>query len=214
MTPLDLVTAARQQYNAVSDSFFSDGELYRHVWFAQDVLSKECNAIENTYTTSTVASQQEYTYPTTAIAIKRVTYAGKRLTRIKIKDDDLLTGFNAATTSSGTPTHYFVFDKVIYLRPIPAAVGTLKIFSFDQPSEVSATSTLDVPTEFHLDLITFLLWRMAAKDQNYQGAEYYERQWKEAVERCKRWNRKRQLADGFNIVRDEDAVLDAMEVVL
>jgi hypothetical protein len=205
MTPPDVVSYARQQYNAVNDAFFADTELYTHIWHAQDILAKECKAIENTYTTSTVIGQQEYSYPTTATAMKRVTYAGKRLLAMTLKDDDLLTGFNATTSATGTPTHYAIFDGVIYLRPVPSAVGTLKLFTFDRPGQVSATSTLDVPEEFHLDLVSFVLWRMASKDQNFQGAEFYRAQWDAAVERCKRWSRKRQTADGFNVVRDEAA---------
>lgn len=197
----------------MNDSFFADAELYRHIWHAQDILAKEARVIENTYTTSTVADQQEYTFPTNAIALKRITYEGKRLKRVKLKDDDLLTGFNAATTATGTPSHWYEFDRVIYLRPTPSAIGTLKIFAFDRPSEVSATSTLDVPDEFQLDLVSFLLWRMASKDQNFQGATFYKEQWEQAVDRCKRWARKRLLADGFNVVRDEDAVNDVLEVV-
>lgn len=210
MTPSDLCTYARQQYNAVNDSFFADAELYRHIWHAQDIMAKEASAIENTYTTSTVASQQEYTYPTNAVAIKRITYDGKRLERVKLKDDDLLTGFNATTTATGTPTHYFEFDRVIYLRPVPDAVATLKIFAFDRPQEVTATSTLDVPGEFQLDLVSYMLWRMASKDQNFQGAEFYKTQWEEALARCKKWARKRLLADGFNVVRDEDAIVTSI----
>ncbi len=213
MTPGELATYARQQYNAVNDQFFGDTELYKHIWAAQTILAKECKAVENTYTTPTVASQQEYTYPTNSIAIKRITYNGQRLTKIKIRDDDVLTGFNAATAATGTPTHYFLFDRVIYLRPVPDAVYTLKIFSFDMPQEVSSTSTLDVPSEFHLDLVNYLLWRMAAKDQNFESATHYKEEWNEAVARCKRWSRKRLLSDGFNVVRDEDIVGHMWEAV-
>ncbi len=213
MTPGELVTYARQQYNAANDSFFADAELYKHIWHAEDILAREAMVIENTYTTSTVASQQEYSYPDTAIAIKRITYAGKRLDKIKIKDDDIMTGFNAATSATGTPTNYFVFDRVIYLRPVPAAVATLKIFSFDRPDEVSSTSTLEIPEEFHLDLVSYMLWRMASKDQNFQGATFYKEQWEEALARCKRWSRKRLNADGFNVVRDEESILTVGDAV-
>lgn len=208
MTPGEVATYARQQYNAVNDSFFADSELYKHIWLAQDIMSKECKVIENTYTTATVVGQQEYTYPTNAIAIKRITYDGKRLSPIKMREDDILTGFNASTTATGLPQYYFVFDRIIYLRPVPDSVLTIKIYSFDKPQEVSTTSTLDVPDEFHLDLVDFVLWRMAAKDQNFNSAAYYQKQWEGALARAKQWSRKRLVADGFNVVRDEDGATD------
>jgi hypothetical protein len=204
MTPGELNNYARQLYNATNDDFFSDEELYMHQQAAQNVLARECLAIENTYTTSTIALQQEYSFPTAAIAIKRITYNGQKLTKISFREDDFLTGFNQATTSTGTPISYAIFDKVIYLRPVPDAVYTLKLFTFDLPSTVSATSSLDVPEEFHLGLVNFLLWRMALKDQNFQAAEYYKVLWEEERARCLAWSRRRQVADGFNVVRDEN----------
>lgn len=208
VTPLEISTFARQQYNAVSDSFFADAELYNHLYFAQTILAKEAKLVENVYTTTTVASQQEYTYPTTAIAIKRVTYDGKDLMPIKMGADQLLTGNNADTTGTGTPYAYFIFDKTIYLRPVPAAAETLKIYSYDMPSAVSATSTLDVPSEFHVELANYLLWKMAAKDQNFQSAALYKSEWEATVVRAKAWTRKRATANGFNVVIDEDAFYD------
>jgi hypothetical protein len=208
VTPDEVIGYARQQYNAVGDRFFSDEELYRHVWFAQDVLAKEALAIENTYSTPTVASQQEYTYPANAISIKRITCDGERLTRIKLREDDLLTGFDAATTQTGKPTHYALWNRIIYLRPVPATVVTLKIFTYDHPQEVSSTSVLDIPETFHLELTTFVLWRMCMKDQNFQAANYYKPQWDEVVERAKKWARKRIIGDSFNVVRDEEDLAD------
>lgn len=203
MTPGEVLSYARQQYNASNDSFFSDEELYRHVWFAQSILAKEANAIENTYTTTTVADQQEYEFPTNAIAIKRITWNGKALERITFREDDILTGRNAVTTATGEPAAYAVFDRVIYLRPIPGEAYTLKIFSYDGPQEVSSTSSLDVPDEMHLDLVNFVLWKMASKDQNFEGAKYYQEQWADSLDRLKRWSKRRQTMGSFRVVRDE-----------
>lgn len=204
MSPSELVNYARQMYNAVSDDFFSDDELYRHVQAAENILARECNAIENTYTTPTVSGQQEYEWPTNAIAIKRVTYNGQKLRKISFREDDYLTGFNQATTSTGTPITYAIFDRVIYLRPVPNAVQSLKIFTFDMPGDVATTGSLSVPEVFHTGLATYLLWKMALKDQNFQSAAAWKEQWDEERDRCMKWSRKRQVADGFNEVRDEN----------
>lgn len=204
MTPTELTAYALQQYNAVNDDFFTQAEMFSHIQAAENILARECMAIENTYSTPTVVGQQEYAWPTNAIAIKRITYNGQKLTKISFREDDFLTGFNQGTTSSGTPISYAIFDRVIYLRPVPSAVQTLKIFTFDKPSTVTASGSLDVPEVFHLGLVNYLLWRMAAKDQNFQAAADYKAQWDEERDRCLKWSRKRQTADGFNVVRDEN----------
>jgi hypothetical protein len=210
MTPGTLITYARQQYNASNDSFFSDAELYGHIFQAQMEFAKEAKAIEETYQTTTVSGTQEYAMPTNSLAVKRITYNGIKLTLITQREDDAVTGLNAATTATGTPAYYWVFDRTIYLRPIPDAAYTLKIFSYDMPGDVSSTSTLDVPVELHRDMVFYLLWLMAAKDQNFQSADYYQRKWNEAVMKAKSWSRKRAIADQFASVKDEEALANTV----
>lgn len=204
MTPTELLTLAKQQYNATGDSFFSDAELYSLVWMAQNELAREANVIEQTYTTTTVASQQAYAYPSLTISIKRITYDGLKLEPITFRQDDELTVGNAATTQTGTPNYYAVFNKIIYLRPVPAAAASLVIFSYNEAQSVTASTTLDVPTHFHQDLADFLLWRMSAKDKNYTGAEYYYATWKEKVKAAKAWSRKRVRGDAMACVQDAE----------
>ncbi len=204
MTPGEVTTFARQQYNAVNDTFFSDAELYSLLWMAQNELAREANVIEQTYTTTTVVGQQSYSYPAQIHTLKRVTYDGLKLEPITFREDDVLTLGNAATTQTGKPNYYSVFNKILYLRPTPDDTLSLVIFGYCEAQQVSATSTLEVPTHFHQDLADFLLWRMAAKDKNYTGAEYFHAAWKEKVKAAKAWTRKRMRGDANAHVQDLD----------
>lgn len=203
MTPGDVALLARRRYNAVNETrFFSDQELYGYLWAAQMDLAREAYAIEQLYTTSTVASQQEYSYPTNTIAIKRITYDGIKLHPFSFREDDSVTLSNAASTATGTPQYYAVWNETIYLRPIPAGVGTLKIFSYNEPQEVTNTSSLEVPTMYHLDLVEYLLWMMASKDKNFKAAEMHERQWTQKLSRARAYQRRRLRGDSFTAVQD------------
>lgn len=206
MTPGNITEYARQQYNSVNDNFFSDAELYRHIWAAQKELAREAKVIERVYTTTTVAGTQSYAFPTSTIAIKRVTYNGSKLQPITMREDDSYTLNNQAVTTQGQSQYYYTFDSVIYLRPLPDSAYTLQIFSYNMPQEVTNSSTLEVPDIFHLGMVDYLLWRMAAKDQNYQAAEHWKGQWQQEVAAAKAWSRKRQRADGFAAVQDEDTL--------
>ncbi len=204
MTPGDVIEFAKQQYNAVNDTFFSDSELYRLIWMAQNELAREANVIEQTYSTSTVIGQQSYSYPSLMVSIKRVTYGGLKLEPITFREDDSLTLGNSATTVVGTPNYYSVFNKVLYLRTVPDSVKSLVLFGYNEAQEVSATSVLEVPTHYHQDLADFLLWRMAIKDKNYTGAEYAHQVWKEKVAGAKSWSKKRLRGDANAHVQDID----------
>ena len=203
MSPDEIVNYARQNYNATNDTqFFSSSELYLHIEQAQNILARECNAIENTYETSTVANQQEYTFPALAISIKAASYDDKPLKRLDFKTFRRLYMTNPTTT--GIPVAFSQFDKTLFLGPIPDAVADLDLWTFDKPDTVSSTSSLGVDSEFHIGIVHYLLWRMALKDQNFQLASEYKTAWDEERARCLAWSRKRQLAGGFNVVKEGD----------
>jgi len=162
--------------------------------------------IERSYTTSTVAGTQSYEQPTNAIMIKRITYEGAKLAAIDFRDDDAITGFDQDTTDQGTPAYYYTWNETIYLRPIPSAVGTLAIYSINEPSAVSATSTLEIPTQFHNDITDYVVAMMAAKDSNTSLARFYIDRWEKKKMDAKRWLQKRKRKDSFAVVKDEDSM--------
>ena len=77
MTPSEVETAARRQYNATGDTFFSSEELAQLMYFGQMELAREVFCIEQTYSASTVSGTQGYAYPSQVIGIKRITVDGR-----------------------------------------------------------------------------------------------------------------------------------------
>lgn len=202
MTPQELVLYVRQQYNAVGNTFFADTELFSHIWTAQMRMARESLCIQRAYTTTTVAGQQEYSFPTNAIGIKRITYNGVKLHHITFREDDSLTLSNSTTTATGSPQYFSVWNKTLYLRPVPDEAKTLKIFTYNMPQEVTSSSSLEVPEQYHQDIADFVLARMCLKDQNFQGEAAYMMKWNEAVIRCKRDQKKLLRTESYTSVQD------------
>jgi hypothetical protein len=204
MTTLaNLVEDCRQRYNAVGDNFFSDEELYDLVYEAEMEIATECEAIEEIYTTSTVASQREYDYPTRAMRIHRITYDGERLEPIDFLEDDGITGYEETTTSTGDPLYYAIFANRIFLRPVPASVATLKIYAIVMPSEHTAiTSSMTVPEQYRPPIKDYILSQMFAKDKNGAMVSYHEGRWQRAVNRIKRFEMKRHVGDSYKVVKN------------
>ncbi len=210
MTPVEIVEFARQQYNAVGDSFFSDAELYRHLFQAQMILATKSNCIRNVYTASTVASTQEYSRPTNTIVIKRITYNGVKLAPITMREDDAITLSNSTTTATGDPSYYWEWGSSFFLRPVPAGVGTLKIYSIDKPQTVSSTSTIDVPDRYHYGLADYLTWRIVLKDRNAPLAREYKDVWEAFVLETIRHERKRLRGDAFYGIQDNESLAETV----
>jgi hypothetical protein len=205
LTASELAEYGRQAYNAVGDTFFSDAEIYRYIWEAEAELATEAKLIERAYTTTTVASTAAYAAPTYAMVIKRVTYDSQKLMPISFREYDALV-FNATTIPLGTPQYYVLWEDELTLYPTPDAAATLKIWSLNQPQQVTSTSALEVPGVWHLPMADFLLWKFAQKDKNFQAAANYQAAWAQTVQKAKKWNRTRVRGDSFTTVTDVDMV--------
>lgn len=205
MTPQQIITIARQRYNAVGDDFWPDQEMYDIIYQGSLEMANEGLVIERTFTSLSVNGQQEYPYPTNAIALKRVTYNGKKLHPIDFREDDTLTVVNQITLATGTPQFYAMWNNIMYLRAVPDTDNlTIKVFAYVEPQPVTVSSVLEVPVQYHFNFVNLILSEMSAKNKNYTGAEYYRKFWENDIIRAKRLAHKKTIADGFNMVKNVD----------
>lgn len=208
MTPAEVETAARNRYNAASDSFYSQSEVFDLIYQAEMVLATETNCIEAVdSSTTTVSGTQGYAFPTNFIAVKRVEWNGRRLKKIDMREDDLLTALSAATTVTGDPTYYFIWNGSIYLREIPGSAQTLKVYGYKQPTALSTnpiSTTLSVPTRHHTKLINYVTAHIAFKDKDFEGFRTMMELFDKDVETARAFEKKRQRQDQFSYVRAEE----------
>ena len=206
MTPSAVEEAARQRYNAVNETFWSQDEIFTLEYLASQEMALETKCIERTYTTTTVASTQEYAYPTNVISIKRVTYNGAKLAPIDLRRMDSLTLNTSSTTVTGTPDYYAEWNGTLILFPTPDAAQTLKVYSFNEPQVITVSSTLEIPTAFHGRLVNYILSEMYAKDKDFPSAKYYKDLWLKDIQEVKRWIARRRRGDSFATVVDESSL--------
>jgi hypothetical protein len=107
---------------------------------ACDIARKVRPLLDEQYADSQVGVQT-YPLPAGTIQPEVVFYDGKRLTRESIAD-----WWASDITATGTPTHYATASNVLYLRPIPDAVATIRYFRYYEPTPIaSVTATTAMP---------------------------------------------------------------------
>lgn len=200
---------ARRRYNAVNDTrFFTSQELQSYMWDAQMQLAREALCIRGVYSTVSVSGQMEYPLPTRTIAVKRVSYNGQKVEPRSL--DEILALVGTTVAPSGTPYCYAIWNEILYLSPTPAEDDlTIKVFSFNEPTDVSSAGELEVPTRYHLDIAEYVIWQMCIKDKNYQGANYHERRWADRIAKAKAFERKMLRADQQSFMRDDSGAIDS-----
>ena len=209
MTPTSLETYVRQRYNAVGDNFFPQAEVLMHFYSAQIELATETMCLRSVYTTTTVAGQRIYSFPSKTISIMRVEYDGERIFPSDFVDDDSYTGNNPDDTGQGKSLYYQQWGDEIYLRPIPNEATTLKIYSYDIPAEVTPTGTLEIPSRYHMFIADYALYCMFSKDKNLAMANYHYTLWEKHKAKAEEVERIRRTGDAFRTVKDpEDLYAD------
>lgn len=209
MTPSEIEAQARAKYNAAGDNFFSSLEICGYIYQAELEISNECDIIEAYTTMPVISGTRKYAFPSQVRKIKRVEAVDasgtvQKLEPITFREDDALTLVNVASTTLGKPQFYEIFNFNIYLRPIPDGAYTLNIYSYNEPIVVTTTSTLELPTPFHMDVTDFVVMHMYLKNQNIEMAKAYADVWTSAKSRMKRWAQKKKRGDAFTIVMNED----------
>lgn len=205
MTPQEIETAARQIMNATSSSFWSQTEIIEtYLYMALLDLVNAGYHIENRYTQTTTASQEEYTKPSRAIAIKRVVYDGTKLKPIDKRQMDSMV-IDDSSPATGTPEFYWEFDNVIGLYRVPSEAKTLEIWTYDEPSKPTRTSTLEIRTNYHHHLVIGVVYYMCLKELGHPNTLLFERKWEQAKMKIVNEEAKRKQRDGFRrVIREED----------
>jgi hypothetical protein len=206
MTPSQAEETARNRYNAVNDTYFSQDEIFKYLYDAELRLAVEGLTIEGLDTsTTTVASTRSYAFPTNAFAIKRVEYNGETLQLTDFREDDRLTLSNSTTTTTGTPRYYLVWNELIYLRPIPDAAQTLTVYSYDRPTLLTTASTaFSSDEQYHLYYVTFAVAQMALKDGNLSLYRVLMDEFERSVDKARKVRRRSKRQNSFGYVRDEE----------
>jgi len=210
MTPTEIETAARRMLNAVGSSFWSREEVIsNYLYFAALELAQETFCLQNRYQTPTVAGQREYAVPNRLIAVKRVEYDSEKLKPISFQQLDSI-DLNTNTTVTGIPQYYYHFDDAFGLYPAPSTADVpITVYSYDQPSVPTDTSTLEIPIQYHGYLTIGTAFYMSLKELGHPHVSRLEYMWNapgnpnSCIMKAKRSVRMMNK-DNFNVVLREE----------
>jgi len=196
-----LIGICQTSYNsAAGDTFFTDAWYISMIWRAETELAIQGWVIEDTFVTTSVSGTRELAYPTNTLAIREVRYAYKKLSKETLAEDPK----TDVTDPSGTPYIYAIWDNTIILMPTPNVTGdTIQVRAYVSPSQLlSSTDTLNVPSEYQVQMADYILAQMCFKDQNLALGQVYLQKWEQTVERCRQQRKRRLRGDKQMVVKD------------
>jgi hypothetical protein len=207
MKPVDVLNIVRYQVYESTASFWSDAEIYAHMWDAEMQLAKLLKCTETSTTMTAATGTREYARPTTAIGVSRVTYNTVKLKKIDQTDVDYLegTGYGFSGTA-GNPVAYYEYGSNIGFSPIPTATDEIRVWHYQRPATITTSSSaFTIDPDLATPIADYCLHRAFAKDDNMQQASFYLDRWERGKrEALAEWKRKRGN-DRYSCVKDVNA---------
>lgn len=179
----DLVTIIREDYldDAIEDYLWPDAFMYRALTEAE---RQACNRTDFLYDETTaeiveltlVEGQQSYAIHPKVTFIDRVEFDSKIVTHISLDERDRFhADWRTASGLGSNDMSYWVRHRKIYFDRTPDAIDAgstvyLRVYRLPLESITGGSDELEIPEEFHTDLIQWVLYQAYTK----QDADGYD----------------------------------------
>ncbi len=210
MTPQQIEDMARRKYNSVGSGFFAEAEIWDLIYQAECEIASETRLLEHTVGLGTTGNIG-FSLLESIQEITKVIYDGTILERIDMRQAERL-GFDPASVEEvvGTPRYYLekvsgLGEQILVLFPEPPTSIIVSIYGNRVPARIEdADQTLEVPSMWHSCIVDYVVAEMAAKDKQWDTANFYFSKWYDKhLPKIIKWDRRRKTGDRFNVVKDE-----------
>lgn len=199
----DVIRQVQREFGDDNEIFLTKQDIVDFVNEARIRIARDANIgyASNTFTASvgsyTFASSSSTTIP----AIRRVSYGTKAIQYMSL---ETLDSINVDRELPGEPEFYYVQGNTLKLFPKPLAtdsttvtVETNSIFANLIPTD----SDLQIPVQYHNDLVLFAIARAHHRDQNHRAAELKMAEFEKNIA-LRRYDSEHPTED-FAVVRDD-----------
>ncbi len=137
-------------------------------------VARKTGILKKHVQTNAVIADGSYAVPEDFILIQRATYDGRKLTKTSLEEVDALNPVYDNGENTGTPNHYYVYGRTVFLSPLPSAsgAGNLDLWYIKTPTPlVLTTDVSELPITYHEDVVRYALARCKELDEEMESAQ-------------------------------------------
>jgi hypothetical protein len=171
-TVADLLTSIRYQIREGGTNKWTGAELIDYInrgyrLILARLVQLKSDLVKTTTTATLVAGTENYTIPTGLQAIDFLQVDGESLPLNQV-DMSYIERYNSMfnPVTDGVPRCFALFNGYIYLRPTPTAAGTLNIYYFAQPTDLTSSTTTPFNGIADEALIAFVVEMALAREEH------------------------------------------------
>lgn len=158
-----------------------DADILQWANDAQQAINTKNKIFKAKSTTLTVPGQADYSFPTELIQqVESITYDGQALEPTEMSTAQAHFGDDV----TGPPRAWYEWAGKFTLFPSPVEEKELALFYTRYPKPLTGDDAekLDTPDKYFQAIIDFILWKCYEMDEDWNGAQLKENQFRTALE--------------------------------
>lgn len=206
MLASEIITDVRRELLEVSSGFWSDSELLRHLNRAEKDFVSRTHLLEDQAFLTTTVGTMDYELPDNWLSAKLVLFnskedptdkdAWKRLrpTSLEKMGQENENFLQNDTNTLATPEQYWIWNKRVYLYPVPrnSNAGDLYLFFQGKPIPITVlTQSINIDDSLSEALNAYVLWKAWSKSKETALAEEQKAIYAEYIGQGRRWAKRR-----------------------
>lgn len=185
-TYAQLLRAVRRTFGDESGVQLESADILQWANDAQQAINTKNKIFKTKSTTESVPGQAVYTFPIEIIQqVESLTYDGQLLTPVEMNTAlTQIQGSDPQQEEQGTPVAWYEWGGDFTLFPVPDAVKNIALYYTRYPVPLTGdeTQNLDVPDKYYQAVVDYVLWKCYELDEDWNGAQFKEAQFKGALE--------------------------------
>ncbi len=206
-----IINKVRRQLLETIGTFWSDAELLDLINEAELDFHNRIRLLEASATMSTQVSRANYPLPSNwlssrALLLNKLNSDGTdnwhRLqpTNLEKIVQEKVNFLSTNTDSLNTPYKYFIWNKEVWLSPVPDAVYTVQMFFKCKPMPITvATESLNTDDSLSEGIEAYVLWKAWKKEKEQDLALEQAQLYSNYIREARRWEKKQSGDQRFKL---------------
>lgn len=181
-----LLRAVRRTFGDESGVQLESADILQWANDAQQAINTKNKIFKTKSTALSVPGQATYDFPIELIQqVESLTYDGQLLTPVEMNTAlSRIQGADPHQEEKGTPVAWYEWGGEFTLFPAPDEEKNIVLYYTRYPTPLTGDETqeLDVPDKYYQAVVDYVLWKCYELDEDWNGAQFKETQFKGALE--------------------------------
>lgn len=181
-----VMRAVKRTFGDESGVQLEDDDILQWANDAQQAINTKNKIFKAKSTSLSTPGQGSYDFPAEQIQqVESITFDGTPISAVEMATaQGSIQSFDPHGTETGVPVCWYEWGGQFTLYPVPNEEKEIALYYTRYPAPLtgSGEQALDVPDKYYQTVVDYILWKCYEMDEDWQGAQMKEAQFRGALE--------------------------------